>query len=160
MRIGIFTALFCFLLATPAWPQSASTQTAEKQPAAKMPYANMPEHAVPFGRFRKPYYEWYVEPDTLEYDGALRTVPTPDLKTLKTINIGFLGPLGKDNPDSQYGIPMLHGAQMSIDEANARGGYHGKPFLLKVHDDLPLWGASSMDIVRMYYNEKVWGMLG
>jgi ABC-type branched-subunit amino acid transport system substrate-binding protein len=30
---------------------------------------------------------------------------------------------------------MLNGAQLAIDEANARGGYGGKPFKLKVHND-------------------------
>jgi branched-chain amino acid transport system substrate-binding protein len=160
MRVGIFiTLLFC-LLAAPAWPQSASSQTAKEKAIAKMPYANMPEHAVPFGRFRKPYKEWYVEPNTMEYDGAARAVPDANLKNLHAINIGFLGPLGKDNPESPYGIAMLHGAQMAIDEANATGGYRGTPFALKIHDDLPLWGASSMDIVHMLYTEHAWAMLG
>ena len=63
-----------------------------------MPYANMPEAAVPFGRYRKPYYKWYVRPNTLEYDGAARSAPDPKLSTLKTINMGFLGPIGKNDP--------------------------------------------------------------
>ncbi len=146
------------LLASPAWPQSAPTTKQAKKPA--MPYANMPQQAVPFGRFRKPYQEWYVEPNTMEYDGAARSEPAPDLKDLKSVNIGFLGPIGKDNPDSPYGIAMLHGAQLALEEANAHGGYQGIPFELKIHDDLPLWGASSMDIVRMRFDEHDWAMLG
>ena len=55
---------------------------------------------------------------------------------------------------------MLHGAQMAIDEANARGGYGGKPFQLKIHNDGAIWGASSNEIVKMVYDEKVWAMLG
>ncbi len=160
MKIPHFAVLILLILAGPAWPQSAPSMRSEEKTPAKMHYANMPEQAFPFGRFRKPYYEWYVDPNTLEYDGAARSEPDPALDTLKAIDIGFLGPLGKDNPDSQYGIPMLHGAQMAIEEANSHGGYHGKPFALKVHNDLPLWGASSMDIVNMYYKEHVWGMLG
>jgi branched-chain amino acid transport system substrate-binding protein len=160
MKLGIWGVVFLFLLAAPAWPQSApSKRTGKKQPST-MPYANMPKQAVPFGRYRKPYKEWYVEPSTLEYDGAIRSVPEPALNTLRAVNIGFLGPIGKNDPDSIYGIPMLHGAQMAIEEANAHGGYRGKPFSLKVYDDLPLWGASSMDIVKMYYKQHVWGMLG
>jgi ABC-type branched-subunit amino acid transport system substrate-binding protein len=162
-------------MAGPAWAQAALPQTAAAQPSAQAPtrpagqttaqpaaapYANMPLQAVPYRRFRKPYQEWYVEPDTLEYDGAARSGPDGDLAKLKTINIGFLGPLDKDNYDSQYGVPMLHGAQLAIDEANAKGGYHGKPFALMVHDDLPLWGASSMAIVDMYFKDQDWGMLG
>ena len=55
---------------------------------------------------------------------------------------------------------MLHGAQMAIDEANARGGYGGKPFHLKIHNDAAIWGASSNEIVKMVYDDKVWAMLG
>lgn len=160
MRVGILTAcLFC-LLAAPAWPQSSSSKTGQKKSNSTMRYADMPPKAVPFGRFRKPYQEWYVEPNTLEYNGAARSEPDPDLKNLKSVNIGFLGPLGEYNPDSPYGIAMLHGAQMALDEANAKGGYHGKPFALKIHDDLPLWGASSMDIVQMLYDQHALAMLG
>ena len=160
MKVGVLIGcLFC-LLATLLGAQPASSQTAQQKPAVNIPYANMPPTAAPYGRFRKPYKEWYVEPNTLEYDGAVRSVPDPKLSTLKTLNIGFLGPIGKYDPNSIYGIPMLHGAQMAIDDANAHGGYHGKPFSLKVYDDLPLWGASSMDIVKMYYKQHVWGMLG
>jgi ABC-type branched-subunit amino acid transport system substrate-binding protein len=128
--------------------------------ALVMPYANMPPAAKPFGGYRKAYQEWYVQPDTLEYDGAARSVPDGDAAALKTITIGFLGPLDADNPDSPYGIAMLHGAQMAVDEANAKGGYHGKPFALSIHDDLALWGASSMAIVDMRYKDQAWAMLG
>jgi branched-chain amino acid transport system substrate-binding protein len=158
MKVLHFVLMLILIWASPAWPQSSPPQKADTNPP--MPYANMPKQAVPYRKFRKPYYEWYVEPNTLQYNGAARTAPDPDLKKLQTINIGFLGPLGKDNPDSIYGIAMLHGAQLAIEDANARGGYHGKPFFLKVHDDLPLWGASSMDIVNMRFKEHVWGMLG
>ena len=49
---------------------------------------------------------------------------------------------------------------MAIEEANAAGGYGGKPFKLMVHNDRALWGASSNEIVKMAYDEKVWAMLG
>jgi branched-chain amino acid transport system substrate-binding protein len=124
------------------------------------PYANMPPTAAPYGGFVKPYQEWYVEPDTLEYDGAARDEADGNAATLKTINLGFLGPLDAANEDSVYGTAMLHGAQMAVDEANARGGYRGKPFALKVHDDLPLWGASSLAVVQMRYQDEAWAMLG
>ena len=165
-------ARLCILagvLAGSAWPQSSLSQTTAPsqatgktagQPAAAAPYANMPQQAVPYRRFRKPYQEWYVAPSTLAYDGGARSVPDGDLAHLQAVNIGFLGPLDKDNYDSQYGIPMLHGAQLAVEEANARGGDCGKPFALLVHDDLPLWGASSMAIVDMYFNQHVWAMLG
>jgi len=161
MKVKSYAVVLLFIiLASPTWPQTAPPQNAYKKTPAAMPYANMPEQAVPFRRFRKPCQEWYVEPNTLQYNGAARSVPDGDWEQLRTINIGFLGPLDQDNPDSLYGIAMLHGAQLAVEGANAHGGYHGKPFALKVHDDLPLWGASSMDIVNMRFKERVWGMLG
>ncbi len=161
------------VLANFAWPRVALAQaTAQpvitehaakknpQQPAAAAPYANMPLQAVPFQRFRKPYQEWYVAPSTLGYDGGARSAPDGNLAQLQAVNIGFLGPLDKENYDSTYGIPMLHGAQLAVEEANARGGDHGKPFALLVHDDLPLWGASSMALVDMRVREKDWAMFG
>lgn len=134
--------------------------TAQASPQTAMPYANMPPAARPYATYRKPYQEWYVQPDTLDYDGAARSLPDPDPASLKTINIGFLGPLDADNPDAPYGLAMLHGAQLAIAEANAAGGYHGKPFALCIHDDLALWGASSMAIVDMRFHDHAWAMLG
>lgn len=157
---GILGMFLFFLAARPARPQSPAPSDAKKNPPAAMPYANMPSQAVPFRRFRKPYQEWYVTPDTLEYDGGAREEPDPDLNQLKTINIGFLGPLDATNQLSNYGIPMLQGSQLAIEEANAQGGYRGKPFKLFIHNDLPLWGASAMEIVKMRYDEGDWGMLG
>ena len=55
---------------------------------------------------------------------------------------------------------MLHGAQLAIEEANARGGYGGTPFRLMVHNDQALWGAASNEMVKIAYDEKVWPMLG
>jgi branched-chain amino acid transport system substrate-binding protein len=154
-----WTTVLLLFLASPAWPQTtAPAKSPEKPPA--IPYANMPDVAVPYGRFRKAYKEWFIEPNTLEYNGAARNAAPGSLQQLPGINIGFLGPLGADNPDSPYGIAMLHGAQLAIEDANAGGGYQGKPFVLKIHDDLPLWGASSMDIVKMDFDEHVWAMLG
>jgi ABC-type branched-subunit amino acid transport system substrate-binding protein len=57
-------------------------------------------------------------------------------------------------------MAMLHGAQLAVDEANARGGYGGKPFRLKIHNDAATWGASSNEIVKMVYDDQVWAMLG
>jgi branched-chain amino acid transport system substrate-binding protein len=156
-RLAIILILF---LTSPAWPQSSPTDKPSNEPVSAKPYANMPEQAVPFHRYRKPYQEWYIDPKTLEYNGAARTFPGGELSRVPEVNLGFLGPLDKDNPDSVYGVPMLHGAQLAIEEANAQGGDTGKPFALMIHNDLPLWGASAMEIVKMRYDENAWAMLG
>ena len=160
MKVNSIALFLVIVFAVPAWPQAASHKSARQKALAHMPYANMPPAAFPFGRYRKPYFKWYIRPNTLAYYGAGRSVPAPKLSTLKSVNIGFYGPIGKNNRDSIYGTPMLHGAEMAIDVANAHGGYHGKPFSLKVYDDSPLWGSSWMDIVKMYYKQHVWAMLG
>lgn len=138
------------------------------------PYTGAPEDLRPFSKFTTPYYEYYR--DLIEYNGAARDIPDPDLKTLDEIRIGFLGPLNYD-PDHALGNRMLSGAQMAIDEANAVGGYGGKPFRLIQHNDynnwqihIPstggvpkepeIWGAASNDAVRMIYDDKVWAMFG
>jgi len=138
------------------------------------PYAATPEDLRPFSKFTTPYYEYYQ--DLIEYNGAARDVPDPNLNDLSEIRIGFLAPL-YDHPDAALGKRMLNGAQMAIDEANAGGGYCGKPFRLVIHNDYDnwqinsaagagvskdsaIWGSASNDAVRMIYDDKVWAMFG
>ena len=137
------------------------------------PYAGAPEDLRPFSRFTTPYYEFYQ--DLIEYNGAAREIPDADLRSLSEIRIGFLAPL-YDHPDQVLGNRMLNGAKMAVDEANATGGYGGKPFRLVTHNDYDnwqissaatgiskdsaIWGAASNDAVRMIYEDKVWAMFG
>jgi ABC-type branched-subunit amino acid transport system substrate-binding protein len=72
---------------------------------------------------------------------------------------------------------MLHGAQLAIEEANAGGGYGGKPFKLMLHNDYnnwqakavygdvrptdaAIWGSASDEAVKMAYDEEVWAIFG
>ena len=143
-------------------------------PRSLKPYTGAPEDLRPFSKFTTPYYENYQ--DLIEYNGAARDIPDPDLKDLSEIRIGFLAPL-YDHPDQVLGNRMLNGARMAIDEANAAGGYGGKPFRLVTHNDYDnwqkarlerrasrrdsaIWGAASNDAVRMIYDDKVWAMFG
>ncbi len=138
------------------------------------PYTGAPEDLRPFSKFTTPYYEYYQ--DLVEYNGAARDIPDPDLKSLNEIRIGFLAPL-YDHPEQVLGNRMLNGAQMAIDEANVAGGYGGKPFRIVTHNDYDnwqtssaatagvskdsaIWGAASNDAVRMIYDDKVWAMFG
>jgi len=138
------------------------------------PYTGAPEDLRPYSKFAPPYYEYYQ--DLVEYNGAARDVPDPDLNDLAEVRIGFLAPL-YDHPDQILGQRMLQGARMAIDEANAAGGYGGKLFRLITHNDYDnwqnsgtsvagaskdsaIWGAASNDAVRMIYDDKVWAMFG
>jgi branched-chain amino acid transport system substrate-binding protein len=164
---AVFLAVFVLMLATPAWPQSPepTKATASQTPQTAPRYANMPDEAVPFGKFAKAYKEWYVTDDTLDYNGAARERDYREISESETVNIGFLGPI-QNNPESAYGVAMLHGAQLAIEQANARGGYHpgdakqAKAYALKEHYDSAQWGASSTEAVKMIFDEHAVGVLG
>jgi branched-chain amino acid transport system substrate-binding protein len=121
------------------------------------PYAEAPEDLRPFSKFTTPYYENYS--DTIEYNGAARDLPVTDPKDVTEIRIGFLAPLS-NHPDEAFGQRMLHGAQLALDQRNAAGGYCGRPFKLMLHNDSATWGASSNEVVKMVYDDKVWAMFG
>src|ERR1019366_2676715 len=122
-------------------------------------YANMPDEAVPYRRFTKPYYDWFTRSDTLEYHGAAELRPDGSVSNLDEVAIGFMSPI-QNNPESVFGLPELRGAQLALEQANARGGYKGKPYVLKIHNESALWGASSAELVKMLFNENCWAMLG
>ena len=155
---ALYLILFA-MLATPAWAQYSPPEPAKDEKAPEKRYANMPTEAVPYRRFSKPYHEWFVTKDTVEYNGAASDRPDGDITKLSEVAIGFLGPL-ENNPESMFGIPMLHAAQMALEEANARGGYKGKPFALKIYNDSALWGASSTVLPSMLFKDNAWAVLG
>ena len=90
------------LLAAPAWAQTSAPCACGHNPPGRpaprslKPYTGAPEDLRPFSKFTTPYYEYYQ--DLVEYNGAARDIPDPDLKTLDEIRIGFLAPL-YDHPD-------------------------------------------------------------
>ncbi len=167
--IKYFLASVPFLLAASAIGQTpdVTSATAQKSAAtAPQRYANMPEEAVPYRKFAKPYKEWYVSEDTLEYNGAARERNIDGMESSSTVKIGFLGPL-ENNPEAPYGRAMLRGAELALKEANARGGYKpgeaagtAKPYELKIHDDAAQWGAASAEVVKMTQDEGVVAVLG
>ncbi|HEY2120010.1 MAG TPA: ABC transporter substrate-binding protein [Candidatus Acidoferrum sp.] len=156
---------FVLLLAVPAFPQTPEASNSEAQQSSATRYANMPDEAVPYRKFAKPYKEWYLNEDTLAYNGAARDRSMEKFADSPTIRIGFLGPL-ENNPEAPYGRAMLQGAQLALDEANARGGFKGagvvagKPYELKIHDDAAQWGAASAEVVKMALDENVVAVLG
>jgi ABC-type branched-subunit amino acid transport system substrate-binding protein/phosphoribosylcarboxyaminoimidazole (NCAIR) mutase len=178
-RVLVFVIAAAMLACTTAAQTSvpcACGKNPPGRPASRSlkPYTSAPDDLRPFSKFTTPYYEYYQ--DLVEYNGAARDIPDPDLKSLSEIRIGFLAPL-YDHPDQVLGNRMLNGAQMAIDEANASGGYGGKPFRIVTHNDYDnwqnssaaaagvskdsaIWGAASNDAVRMIYDDKVWAMFG
>jgi ABC-type branched-subunit amino acid transport system substrate-binding protein len=126
----------------------------------------------PYAKFTAPYDTNYTRPNI--YMGAARNIPEP--KDLTEVRIGFFGPI-ENNSESVLGLRMLHGAQLAVEEANARGGYGGKPFKLMLHNDYnnwqakavygdvrptdaAIWGSASDEAVKMAYDEQVWAIFG
>jgi branched-chain amino acid transport system substrate-binding protein len=136
------------------------------------PYAGEPDDLSPYAKFAAPYDLNYVHPNI--YTGAGRDIPDP--KNLSEVRIGFFGPI-EHSPEKTFGLRMLHGAQLAVEEANARGGYGGIPFKLMLHndydnwqaktvygDDRPtdssIWGSPSDETVKMVYDDQDWAIFG
>jgi ABC-type branched-subunit amino acid transport system substrate-binding protein len=121
------------------------------------PYALEPADMRPFSNFTKPYHEHYTK--LVEYYGGARDAKTVAAADVMDVPIAFLGPV-RNHKDEKLGTAMLRGAEMALHEANAGGGYGGKPFRLVIHNDEAVWGASSNEIVKMTYDDQAWAMLG
>jgi branched-chain amino acid transport system substrate-binding protein len=136
------------------------------------PYAGEPSDLSPYAKFTAPYDLNYTHPNI--YVGPGRD--TADPKNLTEVRIGFFGPI-EHSPEQIFGMRMLHGAQLAIEEANARGGYGGKPFKLMLHNDYDnwqaktvygedrptdptIWGSASNEVVKMVYDDEDWAMFG
>src|ERR1700757_1560227 len=136
------------------------------------PYAGEPADLSPYSKFAAPYDLNYVRPNI--YTGAGRDIPEP--QNLNEVRIGFFGPI-EHSPEQMFGLRMLHGAQLAVEEANARGGYGGKPFKLMLHNDYDnwqaqavygedratdpsIWGSASNEVVKMVYDDEDWAVFG
>ncbi len=136
------------------------------------PYAGEPADLSPYAKFAAPYDLNYVHPNI--YSGAGRNVPEP--ADIAEVRIGFFGPIDH-NPEQVFGLRMLHGAQLAVEESIARGGYGGKPFRLMPHNDYDnwqakavygedrptdptIWGSASNEVVKMAYDDRDWAIFG
>lgn len=140
-------------------------------------YFNTPNEMIPF-KGQEPYVRFFLDSHNtgLEYTGPGREYPEPT--DLKTVKIGYVGPLYRvianqhgDMMPAQYseiGRHMLQGAELALEQANARGGYRGEmPFeLIKRNDPVVqvdfgwMWAPFSKNVVDLCYKEKVWALFG
>jgi ABC-type branched-subunit amino acid transport system substrate-binding protein len=128
-------------------------------------YGHIPPGMQPF-RHIEPAKRHFLE--QLEYAGPGRAIPEPE--DVKTVKIGFIGPItptvsvatGGKSHEEVLGNKMLHGAQLAIEEANAKGGYLKRklPFELIVDNDNGLWGSSGNTIIKHAYVDNAWAILG
>ncbi len=149
----ILAFITCFLLIDQAALKAQGYK--EKEEKKEQNYGNTPDEIFPFSRFQDPYKRYFVYPPQ-QYLGPNRDKPEPT--DLEEVRIGFLGPM-EGSYIIDYGTQMLQGATLSIEEANAKGGYKGLPYVIMPHNDVGLWGAAANEVVKMD-DEKVWAILG
>jgi len=90
-----------------------------------------------------------------DYHGPGRDQPDPE--DIPDVRIGFFAPRDLQN---SVGLSMWRGATLAIEEANAKGGYRGKPFeLVSRWGDNP-WSAGAREMSRLVYEDKVWAVIG
>lgn len=100
----------------------------------------------------KPFYE--LRRHESVYVGPGREVPEP--ADVEEVRIGYFGP---DDPDLAE-VDLWRGATLAVEEANAEGGYRGKPFRLVVAWADDPWKAGAGNLARMVYDDRVWAVVG
>ncbi len=108
---------------------------------------------APYGGVR-PYADLLAKP--YEYHGPERELGEPT--DVEEVRIGLFGPLRRRSAAAS-GLSMRRGAELAIAEANAEGGYRGKPFKLIFRSDDHIWG-SAREVARLIYEDRVWAVMG
>lgn len=189
MKMGSVWSCACLLALCSAWAPAQSSAVAPTAAGKHVcacgahppgpprdrtvePYAGEPKDMSPYVKFASPYDLNYIRPNI--YTGSGRDIPDP--KDISEVRIGFFGPI-EHTPDQVFGQRMLHGAQLAVEEANAQGGYGGKPFKLMLHNDYDnwqakavygedrptdptIWGSPSNEAVKMIYDDQDWAIFG
>lgn len=100
-----------------------------------------------------PYFR--VREHEAHYAGPGRETPAPE--DLAEVRVGWFGP---DDPAHPFAGQMFLAAKMAVDEANADGGYQGRPFrLLPAWSESP-WGSGVRDLTRLVYDQGIWAVVG
>jgi branched-chain amino acid transport system substrate-binding protein len=71
-----------------------------------------------------------------------------------------LGWFGPGDPDHPTGGDFWRGAVLALDEANAQGGYRGRPFRLVSGWSTDPWGTGVVQVTRMVFEHGAWAILG
>ena len=88
----------------------------------------------------------------------LRKGPAPSISCPQLggaqIPVGYFGPADPDHP---VGGALWRGAQLAVEQVNQTGGYRGTPYkLVPAWDENP-WSGGASVVVRLAYQEEVWG---
>ncbi len=131
-RLALALALLTLLTASVASAQQASVPPPR---APAKPFRDFRQTATPYAG---PGREQSAEPHVAE------------------VVLGYFGPTDPDHPDGD----LWKAAELAVSQANAQGGYQGKPFrLVPSWSDDP-WKAGVAGIARMVYRDHVWAIVG
>ncbi len=72
----------------------------------------------------------------------------------------LLGYFGPSDPDHPAGGDLWKAAELAVCQANAQGGYQGKPFRLVASWSEDPWRTGIAGIARMAYRDRVWAIVG
>jgi len=181
-KLCLVSAMIIFLCFIISWSalSAQSFKVAGTQESDTVSYGKTPTEYAPYSRFEKPYKRFFL--DTLEYPGYGRHIPEPT--NLDTVKIGFIGPI--EEPDAEFeksalkvnqrmvrwdgytvshlapiGTKMLQGAQLAVEQANAKGGYRGEiPIKMIARNDNGNWRSSGREVIDLAYRDSVWAILG
>jgi len=103
---------------------------------------------------RKPFFD--ARKQRSEYAGPGRETSTAE-EEVEEVLIGYFGP---SDPDDAVGGDLWKAADLAIAQANAKGGYRGKPFrLVPAWSENP-WGTGVKLVTRLAYDQRVWAIVG
>ncbi|MHB8899940.1 MAG: hypothetical protein ACYC6Y_14430, partial [Thermoguttaceae bacterium] len=100
-----------------------------------------------------PFFDRTRQP--LEYAGPGRELPEP--AELHEVRIGYFGP---GDPDHPAAGDLWCAASLALEEANAAGGYRGRPFRLVARWSDNPWTGGAAKVTEMVYTDQVWALLG
>ena len=100
-----------------------------------------------------PFFKGRARPT--DYAGPGRDAP-PEAD-VEEVLLGYFGP---HDPADAEGGDAWQAAQLAVAEANAAGGYQGKPFRLVPAWSPNPWTSGAARLARLVYEDRVWGIVG
>lgn len=137
------TGLCLLGLGMGACAEAPPTERATRSSAAELPPTSAPA----------PYFK--AREQRVDYVGPGRDAPVPGNVT--EVKIGWFGPAKPDHPTAGS---LWQAATLAIEEANAAGGWQGRPFrLVPAWSENP-WGTGVRDVTRLVYEQQVRAIVG
>lgn len=129
---------------------AALSLVAERGSAGETPdqaaAGQQPARSVPFFELRS-HESRYVGP------AGPRLRP----EDVEDVPIGYFGPFDPEDP--LYGR-VWQAAERAVTQANAEGGFEGKPFRLVPAWSTDPWGTGVSQLARLVYRDQVWAIVG